>query len=94
MPLTDYNGVAFSNTIIGGNLRYGTLADPIKDHTFDGSANKSTSGEWIEVKATVKIPANYTAADGDCFQIWGKFSPSSQLGINYLVKDISITLSE
>jgi hypothetical protein len=93
MPLTDINGDAFGNTILGGNLRYGTVSAAFKDHTFDGGENKASSDEWIEVTVTVKIPANYSASDNDCFQIWGKFSHESGLGINYLVKDISITLA-
>lgn len=95
MPLTDYNGNSFENTTIGGNIMYGTTANTaIAQHLFDNKANKSTSDEWIELTFTVKIPANYTANDGDCFQIWGKFAAESGCGISYLVKDVSITLDE
>jgi hypothetical protein len=94
MPLTDINGDAFGNTIIGGSFRYGTTASAsFKDHTFDAKEDKASSDEWIEIKTTIKIPANYSAGDSDGFQIWGKFSHESGLGIIYLVKDISITLA-
>ena len=95
MPLTDMAGNDFANTIIGGNLRYGTTeAGSFKDHLVDNVTNKSTSSGWIELTFTMRIPANYSATENDCFQIWGKFSPQSQLGISYLVKDVSITLME
>ena len=95
MPLTDIEGNAFENTIIGGNLRFGTVAKPsVVDHAFDAGSNKSTSDKWIEITFTYKIPANYSANDADCFQLWGKSSPTSNLGISYLVKDISITMAE
>lgn len=93
MPLTDYAGNSFKDTIIGGNFRYGTTAaNSFKDHTFDMATNKSSGSEWIEVTVTVGVPTNYSAGGADCFQIWGKFSPQSGYGISYLVKDISVTL--
>ena len=95
MPLTDISGNAFSDTIVGGNLIYGTVeSSSVSNHTFDGGSNKSTSDKWIEVTVTVKIPENYSASDNDRFQIWGKFSPTTKKGIDYLVKDISITIED
>ena len=94
-PLTDSAGNAFENTIIGGSLRFGTTeAGSFKDHPFDNNSNKSSSDGWIEVTFITRIPANYSASDSDEFQIWGKFSSTSGLGISYLVKDVSISLAE
>lgn len=92
MPLTDKNGKKFSNTIIGGNLRYGTDENIIKDHTFDGGTNKSSGENWIEVFTSITVSPSYVPNDGkDCFQIWGKHT-SEGVGINYLVKDIEIAI--
>ena len=91
MPLTDKNGNNFKDTIVGGNLRYGTEAGVIKDHTFDGGPNKSTSSEWIEVFQTVTVSPGYVPNQGDCFQIWGKHTADG-VGISYLVKDIEISV--
>lgn len=94
MPLTDMNGDKFSGTIIGGNFIYGTTANAsLSNHTFDAGADKSSSDSWITVTQTVTVPANYSANEKDRFQIWGKFSPTSKLGIDFLVKDISITVN-
>lgn len=93
MPLTDYAGNDFENTIIGGNLRFGTSTEPaVVDHAFDQSSNKSTSSDWIECSFTRSIPRKYSAGEGDCFQIWGKFSPQSNKAISYLVTDIVIEI--
>ncbi len=93
MPLTDINGADFENTIIGGNLIYGTSTTPSAvDHAFDASSNKSTSSEWIQCSFTRSIPRKYSAGDKDRFQIWGKFSPSSGCAISYLVTDIVIEI--
>ena len=92
MPLTDINGQSFSKTIIGGNFIYGTVSNPsLSNHTFDAGSDKSSSDKWIEVNLVVTVSGDYTANEKDKFQIWGKFSPATKLGINYLVKDISIT---
>ena len=91
MPLTDKNGKDFKDTIVGGNLRYGTEAGVIKDHTFDGGQNKSSSSEWIEVFQTVTVSPGYVPNQNDCFQIWGKHT-SEGVGISYLVKDIEIAV--
>ena len=92
-PLKNKAGKDFSNTIIGGNFRYATTEIPaIKDHTFANKADRSTGDEWIEVNETVEVPADYTAMNDDCFQIWGK--PAEGAGVEYLVKDISITLAD
>jgi hypothetical protein len=94
MPLTDIKGDEFAGTIVGGNLIYGLAGSTAAtNHTFDGGSNKSTTDKWVEVTATIKIPDAYSASDKDRFQIWGKFSPTSKLGIDYLVKDISITIN-
>ncbi len=90
-PLKTKNGADYRNTIIGGNFRYGVTGDPsIKDHTFAHAANRSSGTEWIEVNEEVKVLDTYTASEHDCFQLWGK--PVDGVGIEYLVKDISITL--
>ena len=92
MPLADINGQSFSKTIIGGNFIYGTVSNPsLSNHTFDAGSDKSSSDKWIEVNLVVTVSGDYTANEKDKFQIWGKFSPATKLGINYLVKDISIT---
>lgn len=94
MPLTDIKGDEFAGTIVGGNLIYGLAGSTAAtNHTFDGGSNKSTTDKWVEVTATIKISDAYSASDKDRFQIWGKFSPTSKLGIDYLVKDISITIA-
>jgi hypothetical protein len=94
MPLTDIKGDSFAGTIIGGNFIYGTTANAaISNHTFDAGSDKSSSNAWITVTETVTVPVNYSANGNDKFQIWGKFSPTSKLGIHYLVKDISITVN-
>ena len=90
MPLTDYAGNDFANTIIGGNLIYANEGGGKANHTFDGGENKSTSDEWITVSAIVKVPNTYDATKGGALQIWGKFSPESGYGISYLVKDILV----
>ena len=92
-PLKNKAGKNFSNTIIGGNFRYATTEIPaVKDHTFAAKSNRSSGDGWITVKETVEVPTDYTASDGDCFQIWGKFAEGA--GVEYLVKDISITLAD
>lgn len=92
MPLTDYNGADYQNTIIGGNLIYGTTEEGAKDHAFDQSSNKSTSSEWIQCSFERAIPRNYSAGANDRFQVWGKFSPQSNVTISYLVTDIVIEI--
>ena len=89
-PLKNMLGKEFSNTIIGGNFRYGTTENPsILNHTFANKSDRSSGDGWISVEETVKVPENYTANADDCFEIWGKFSEGA--GVEYLVKDISIT---
>lgn len=89
-PLKNMLGKEFSNTIIGGNFRYGTTENPsISDHTFANKSDRSSGDGWISVEETVKVPENYIANADDCFEIWGKFSEGA--GVEYLVKDISIT---
>lgn len=91
MPLQTALGKDFKNTIIGGNFRFSTTAEPnVKDHTFAVESNKSTSDQWITVNAEYTVPEDYTATDKDCFQFWGK--PIDGAGVNYLVSDISIEL--
>ena len=92
MPLTDYNGADYQNTIIGGNLIYGTTEEGAKDHAFDQSSNKSTSSEWIQCSFERAIPRNYSAGATDRFQVWGKFSPQSNVTVSYLVTDIVIEI--
>ena len=93
MVLTDANGASITNGTIGGSIRYGTTEAAFADHAFNQEANKSTTGKWVEVTVQRSIPSTYSASDADCFQIWAKFSPTSGVGISYLVKDISITLA-
>lgn len=90
MPLTDYQGADFSNTIIGGSLVYANLGEGQKDHVFDGGTNKSTSDEWIEVVTVINVADSYDADKGGILRIWGKFSPQSGYGVSYLVKDILV----
>ena len=94
MPLTDVNGNSYTNTIIGGNLIYGTTESGSSNHTFDYGSNKSTSSEWIQCTYEGTIPRKYSAANGDRLQIWGKFSPNSGCAISYLVSDIVIEVLE
>lgn len=92
-PLKNMLGKEFSNTIIGGNFRYGTTENPIiSNHTFANASDRSSGDGWISVEETVKVPENYTANADDCFEIWGKFAEGA--GVEYLVKDISITLAD
>ena len=95
MPLTDITGKEFAGTIIGGNLIYGTVSSGgVSNHTFDNASNKSTTDRWIEVTHTFTVSDAYSASGNDKFQIWGKFSPTTKKGIDYLVKDISITIED
>ena len=90
MPLNDYAGNDFSDTIIGGNLLYATAGASVSNHTFDGGQNKSSSDEWIEITGMITVAKDYDPAKGSRLQLWGKFSPQSGYGISYLVKDISV----
>ena len=66
---------------------------PLKlSHTFANQSDRSSGDGWISVEETVKVPENYTANADDCFEIWGKFAEGA--GVEYLVKDISITLAD
>ena len=91
-PLKNMNGDDFSNTIIGGNIMYGTDGEAIQNHTFDAGSNKSSGQGWLEINQTMDIAADYNPSKNDHFETWGKFSGGA--GIDYLVKDISITLAE
>lgn len=92
LPTKDFNGNDYPKTIIGGNFRFKTTEAGMKDHTFDAGADKGSSSDWIDVSVEYHIPDNYSATNEDCFQLWGKFV--NDTGINYLVKDVSITVKE
>ena len=92
-PMKDMNGKDYSKTIIGGNFRFATTSvDAVKDHTFASDSDKSSGQGWVNVSVEYTVPADYTAGDKDCFQIWGK--PVDQTGICYLVSDIKIELKD
>ncbi len=91
-PLKNMNGDDFSGTIIGGNLMYGTDGEAIVNHTFDSGTNKSSGQGWVSVSQTMDIASDYNPSKNDHFETWGKFSGGA--GVNYLVKDISITIAE
>ena len=91
-PLKNMNGDDFSSTIIGGNLMYGTDGEAIVNHTFDEKSNKRSGQGWVSVSQTMDIASDYNPSKSDHFETWGKFSGGA--GVNYLVKDISITIAE
>ena len=91
-PLKNMNGDDFKDTIIGGNFVYGTDGEAVSNHTFDSGTNKSSGKGWITVNQTVEISSEYNPAKNDHFETWGKFSGGA--GVEYLVKDISITLAK
>lgn len=63
-PLKNKAGKDFSDTIIGGNFRYGTTENPsISNHTFANKADRSSGDGWITVSETVNVPADYTAGE-------------------------------
>lgn len=91
-PLDNMNGDDISKTIIGGNIMYGTDGTNVKNHTFASAEDKSSGQGWVAISEEIVIENDYNPSKNDHFETWGKFSGGA--GINYLVKDISITLAD
>lgn len=91
-PLENKNGEKFEDTIIGGNFVYGSDGSNVSNHTFDGNSNKSSGQGWVKVSTEVEVQENYNPSKSDHFEVWGKFSGGA--GVNFLVKNISITLAD